>query len=109
MCDTESPEEDASVVPAPAMPSVHLKTSLLVPELHNERFPLTHGALTARELIIEIGRRTHVELLDRDGELIDFLDVRVNGLNVSFLSAGLDTTLCPDDDVLIRLIPIGGG
>lgn len=109
MSDKEFPEEDACVAPSPRAPSVRLKTSLLVPELHEEQFPLANWTLTVRGLIAEIGRRTHVELLDQSGELIDFLDVKLNGINVAFLSEELETPLHHDDEVIIRLIPIGGG
>ena len=89
--------------------TIHLKTSLLVPELYNEEVLLTDSIATMKALIGDIGRRTQVSLLDKDGELIDFLDVRLNGKRIAFFPAGLDTVLKPNDDVLIRLVPIGGG
>lgn len=102
----EAPHRDA-LRPRPA--TIHLKTSLLVPELHSEDIPLTDNIATMEALILEIGRLTEVNLFDRKGELIDFIDVRLNGKNINFFPGGLATTLQPNDRVLVRLVPIGGG
>jgi len=89
--------------------TIHLKTSMLVPKMHSEEIPLTESFATMEALILEIGRRTKVNLIDRNGNLIDFLDVKLNGKNINFFQDGLATTLKPNDRVLIRLVPIGGG
>lgn len=94
---------------SPRVPSIHIKTSLLVPELHSKWLPLTESIATMEALVCEIGRRTGVKLIDPDGELIDFLDVRLNDTRIAFHPAGLATVLKHDDRVLIRLVPIGGG
>ena len=89
--------------------TIHLKTSMLVPELHSEDVDLTDNIATMEALIQEISRRIKVDLIDDTGDLIDFIDVRLNGVNINFFSAGLATKLKHDDHVRIRLIPIGGG
>ena len=89
--------------------TIHLKTSMLVPDLHSEDVELTASIGTMEALIKEIGRRIKVDLIDSTGDLIDFIDVRLNGVNINFFSAGLATKLNHDDHVSIRLIPIGGG
>lgn len=82
---------------------------MLVPGLHNEDVLLTEAVGSMDALLREIGRRAGVRLLDEQGELIDFLDVRLNGVRIAFLPAGLMTRFQPNDRVLIRLVPIGGG
>lgn len=93
----------------PAAATIHLKSSMLVPDLHSEDVPLTEAIATIGALLREIGRRAGVDLFDAGGEPIDFLDVRLNDMNIAYLPAGLATRLNPDDRVLIRLVPIGGG
>jgi hypothetical protein len=93
----------------PAAAIIHLKTSMLVPNLHSEAVQLTDAIATVAALLEEIGRHVGVSLLDAEGDLIDFLDVRLNDTNIAFLPAGLGTRLKSDDRVLIRLVPIGGG
>lgn len=97
-----------AAVPAAAA-TIHLKSSMLVPDMHSEDVPLTDAIATIGALMREIGRRTGVNLFDAGGEPIDFLDVRVNDMNIAYLPAGLATRLEHDDRVLIRLVPIGGG
>ncbi len=89
--------------------SIQLKTSLLIPELHSEDFPLSDTIRTMQALLLELGRRTKVNLINGKGDLIDFLDVKLNGKNINFFPDGLATGLQPGDQVLVRLIPIGGG
>ena len=89
--------------------SVQLKTSLLIPELHSEDFPLSDSINTMEALILELGRRAKVSLINSQGDLIDFLDVKLNGKNINFFPDGLATRLKTRDEVLVRLIPIGGG
>jgi hypothetical protein len=89
--------------------SIELKTSMLVPELHGEDFPLSDSIDTMQALILELGRRTKVNLINSKGDLIDFLDVKLNGRNINFFPDGLATRLQPKDQVLVRLIAIGGG
>jgi len=97
--------QDAQV----GVPTIRLKTSLLVPGLHSEEIPLTEQVATIGALILDICRRTHVDLLDQHGDLIDFVDVKLNGQNVNLLPAALTTILQPGDRVVLQLIPIGGG
>jgi hypothetical protein len=89
--------------------SIELKTSMLVPELHSEDFPLSDSVNTMQALILELGRRTKVNMINSKGDLIDFLDVRLNGKNINFFPDGLATRLQSGDQVLVRLIAIGGG
>lgn len=89
--------------------SIQLKTSMLIPELHSEDFPLSASIATMEALILELGRRTKVDLINSKGDLIDFLDVKLNGKNINFFPDGLATRLKSKDHVLVRLIPIGGG
>ena len=89
--------------------SIGLKTSMLVPELLSEDFPLSDSISTMESLILELGRRTKVNMINSKGDLIDFLDVRLNGKNINFFPDGLATRLQPRDQVLVRLIAIGGG
>lgn len=96
-----------AVVPAAA--TIHLKSSMLVPDMHSEDVPLSEAIATIGALMREIGRRAGVNLFDAGGEPIDFLDVRVNDMNIAYLPAGLATRLAHGDHVLIRLVPIGGG
>lgn len=93
----------------PGSASIGLKTSLLIPELHSEDFPLSDSINTMQALILELGRRAKVNLINGKGDLIDFLDVKLNGKNINFFPDGLATRLQPRDQVLVRLIPIGGG
>lgn len=96
-----------AVVPVAA--TIHLKSSMLVPDLHSEDVPLTEAIATIGSLLREIGHRVGIDLFDARGEPIDFLDVRLNDTNIAYLSAGLATRLKANDRVLIRLVPIGGG
>ncbi len=89
--------------------SIGLKTSMLVPDLHSENFTLSDSISTMESLILELGRRTKVNMINSKGDLIDFLDVRLNGKNINFFPDGLATRLQPRDQVLVRLIAIGGG
>ncbi len=89
--------------------SIQLKTSMLIPELHSEDFPLSDSINTMEALILELGRRAKVSLINSKGDLIDFLDVKLNGKNINFFPDGLATRLKPGDHVLVRLIAIGGG
>lgn len=91
------------------MATVHLKTSMLVPELHTEEFALTSEISTVRALMEDLGRRMCVNLFKGDDDLIDFLDVKLNGRKIDFFPGGVDTTLMDGDQVLVRLVPIGGG
>lgn len=93
----------------PTAATIHLTSSMLVPDLHSEDVPLTEAIATIGALLSEIGRRAGVNLFDAEGETIDFLDVRLNEMNIAYLPAGLETRLNPNDRVLIRLVPIGGG
>lgn len=91
------------------MATVHLKTSMLVPEIHNEEFALTAETSTVRALMADLGRCVSVNLFKSDDDLIDFLDVKLNGRKIDFYPAGVDTALKDGDQVLVRLVPIGGG
>lgn len=93
----------------PVAGSIQLKTSLLVPGWNSEEVALGPQLATLGALLREIGRRANVSLTDADGELIDFLDVRLNETRIAFHPAGLATELQPGDRVLVRLVPIGGG
>lgn len=93
----------------PPAATIYLKTSMLVPGVHSEEFPLSESIATMRALILELGRRAKVDLIDRKGDLINFVDVKLNEKNINFFPDGLATRLRPGDRVLIRLIPIGGG
>lgn len=106
MLAPDGPQWDHS---QPGSVSIQLKTSMLIPELHSEDFPLSESINTMEALILELGHRTKVSLINSKGDLIDFLDVKLNGRNINFFPDGLATRLKPSDEVLVRLIPIGGG
>jgi len=89
--------------------SIRLSTSMLIPELHREDFPLSDSIDTMEALILELGRRTKVNLINSKGDLIDFLDVKLNGKNINFFPDALATRLQARDHVVVRLIAIGGG
>jgi hypothetical protein len=91
------------------MSKVHLKTSLLIPGLHAEEFALTPMVATVRAVMQDVGGRMNVRLFKDNGDLIDFLDVRLNGTKVDFFPAGADTTLQDGDQLYLGLVPIGGG
>lgn len=88
---------------------IHLKTSLLVPDLHSEELTLTPAISTMAALLREIGARAGFNMFKADGELIDFLDVRLNETPIAYHPAGLGAELQDGDRVLVRLVPIGGG
>jgi len=99
----------ASHAATAAVASIELSTCLLIPEQSSDRVPLGEHIATVQALVQDIGRRTRMTLIDHDGELIDFLDVKLNGKNIHFHPAGLATPLQADDRVYIGLVPIGGG
>jgi hypothetical protein len=88
---------------------IRLKTSLLVPDLHSEELALTPAIATMAALLREIGARAGFNMFAADGELIDFLDVRLNDTPIAYHPAGLGAVLQDGDRVLVRLVPIGGG
>lgn len=88
---------------------IRLKTSLLVPDLHSEELALTPAIATMAALLREIGARASFNMFNADGELIDFLDVRLNDTPIAYHPAGLGAALQDGDRVLVRLVPIGGG
>ena len=57
---------------------IRLKTSLLVPDLHSEELALTPSIATMAALLREIGAQAGFNMFAADGELIDFLDVRLH-------------------------------
>jgi len=91
------------------MASIHLKTSMLIPGVHTEDFPLTLEVGTVRALMNDVGRRMNLNLFKEDNDLIDFLDVKLNGRKIDFFHDSVDTALEDGDQLLIRLVPIGGG
>lgn len=91
------------------MVKIHLKTSMLVPEIHSEELELTPETGTVRALMVDVGRRMKVDLFKNQDDLIDFVDVKLNARKIDFFPAGLDTVLLDGDSLLVRLIPIGGG
>jgi hypothetical protein len=82
---------------------------MLVPDVHAEEFALTPETSTVRALMEDIGRRMSVNLFKDADDLIDFVDVKLNGKKIDFFPTGVDTNLKDGDHVLVRLIPIGGG
>jgi molybdopterin converting factor small subunit len=82
---------------------------MLVPEILSEEFVLTAETSTVRALMADLGRRVSVNLFKGDDDLIDFLDVKLNGRKIDFYPVGVDTALKDGDQVLVRLVPIGGG
>jgi hypothetical protein len=94
---------------AAASPSIRLKTSLLVPHLHEERYALLPGATTVAGVLNAIGGSAGVRLIGGDGELDRHFDVRLNGKRIDFHPARLATPLVHDDLLVVQLIPIGGG
>ena len=91
------------------MAKVHLKTSMLVPEIHSEVLELAPEMGTVRALMEDVGRRMKVDLFKNKDDIIYFLDVKLNGRKIDFYPAGVDTVLQDGDSLLVRLIPIGGG
>lgn len=89
--------------------SIRVQTSLLVPGYWNHDVPLTPERATIGRLLDELGRSAGLAMVDAQGELIDFLDVKLNGKDVNFLPARLATPLADRDRVAITLVPIGGG
>lgn len=92
-----------------ASPSIRLKTSLLVPHLHEERYSLPPGARTVAGVLNAIGAVAGMRLIGGDGELDRHFDVRLNGKRIDFHPARLETPLVQDDRLVVQLIPIGGG
>lgn len=95
--------------PIAAGARIRLKTSLLVPDLHSEELTLTPSIATMAALLREIGSRTGFNMFSAEGELIDFLDVRLNDTPIAYHPSGLGAALQDGDRVLVRLVPIGGG
>lgn len=94
---------------AAARPTIRLKTSLLVPHLHEERYALPADVATVGDLLGAIGNSAGVRLVGADDELDRHFDVRLNGKRIDFLPARLATPLAEDDLLVVQLIPIGGG
>jgi len=89
--------------------SIRLKTSLLVPHLHEGCYSLPTAVVTVADLLGTVGRQANVRLIGEDGELDRHFDVRLNGKRIDFHPARLATQLSPNDSLVIALIPIGGG
>jgi hypothetical protein len=104
----EDPSARAPELGCPA-PTIRLKTSLLVPMADEGEIPITASSSTVAGMVEEIGRRGGMRLLQADGELINFLDVRLNGTKIDLHPLRLATPLSAGDRLLIQLVPIGGG
>ena len=100
---------DGAACPTSGAISIRLKTSLLVPRLHEGCYSLPADVATVADLLATIGRQANVRLVGDDGELDRHFDVRLNGKRIDFHPARLATQLSSDDSVAIQLIPIGGG
>lgn len=91
------------------MNSIRVSTCLLVPDNHGEELPLTPELTTVGALLRYLGRRADFELVDREGNLVKDIDVKLNDRDLNFCPAGVATPLRPDDRISIHLLPIGGG
>lgn len=107
---TDPSARDGNPAAAPAAGVwILLKTSLLVPHLHEQRYELPPGVANVGDLLAAIGRDARVRLVGDDGELDRHFDVRLNGKRIDFHPARLATPLAAGDRVVLQLIPIGGG
>jgi len=85
-------------------PRVKVETSLLVPGSWSDELPLMSGIATVEALLRHIGDGISLDLLDDQGDLIDFLDVKLNDKDVNFLPARLGTRLQNDHRVTIKIV-----
>jgi sulfur-carrier protein len=73
-------------------------------------FDLPSGA-SAGQLLLEITNKypvLHEKLIAQNGELHNFVHYFINGRDVRYLAAGMDTVLNPED--IVSLFPaVGGG
>lgn len=106
--DTSASDGRPAAAPAECV-WIWLKTSLLVPHLHEQRCVLPSGVSRVGDLLAAIGRDAKVRLVGDDGELDRHFDVRLNGKRIDFHPARLATPLAAGDRVVLQLIPIGGG
>jgi sulfur-carrier protein len=73
-------------------------------------FDLPPGA-SAGQLLLEVTNKyplLHEKLISHNGELHNFVHYFINGRDVRYLEAGMDTILNPED--IVSLFPaVGGG
>jgi molybdopterin synthase sulfur carrier subunit len=66
---------------------------------------------SARQLLLEVTNRypeLHQKLINKNGDLYNYVHYFINGRDVRYLEAGMDTILNPDD--VVSMFPaVGGG
>ena len=92
-----------------ATPTLKVKTCLLIPHQRGNEIPFGPEVSTVGGLLRHIGRRIGFDLVEGDGTLFKDLEVSINGKDLCFYPAGLETPLTPEDRVAIYLVAIGGG
>lgn len=89
---------------------IHLKTTIVIPGLEADPTVLPEGIGTLQDLLIDIGKRIHFDFIKpASGDLKDNLEIILNGKEIWFYAAGLDTPLNNEDTVEIYMVPLGGG
>ena len=89
---------------------IKLKTSIAVPGVAADVTTLPEHVNTIRDLLIEIGGRIKFDFIDSgSGDLVQDIEIVINGKEVWFYPRGLDACLEDGDAVEIHLIALGGG
>lgn len=91
------------------METLHVKTCLLIPDRRDGEIPYTPEVSTIGGLLRHLGERIDFELVDFDGTVFKDLEVSINGKDLCFYPAGLETQLRPEDRVSVYFVAIGGG
>ena len=89
---------------------IHLKTTIVIPGLEADPTVLPEDIGTLQDLLIDIGKRIRFDLIKPASvDLKDNLEIILNGKEIWFYTAGLDTPLNNEDVVEVYMVPLGGG
>jgi hypothetical protein len=89
---------------------IHLKSIIVIPGLDSDPVVLPAEVRTLRDLLYDVSRRIHFELLDSSsGDLKDDFEIIINNKEIWFHPAGLETQIQNGDTVEIYMVPLGGG
>ena len=91
-------------------PKIKVKTNFLFGGSNTEGMPLPSDISTIGDLLQHIGEEIDFRLIDVDSRHVrENIEVTINGKDIWFYPAGLDTPLTDGDLVDVSLIPLGGG
>ena len=89
---------------------IALQTSFALPGSGSGAIPLPEGVETVGDLLSNMGKKINFKFFDLEtGSLEEDLEIILNGKEVWFYPAALNTPLKDGDKVEVYLLPLGGG